>query len=688
MKLSHAQLSFNPIGTPQSDAFGDVYYSNKDGLAESDYVFIQGNRLIKKWQSWQDTHFCIGETGFGTGLNFLITIKHFDAFLKAYPQSPLKHLHYISVEKYPIEASALATIYQNWPSLADYSASVLRQYPPALEGIHRSMHKVGAVTEVVTLDLILGDAFIGLSNIHVATAGRVNAWYLDGFAPSKNESMWEQNVFDHMARLSAPQASLATFTAAGVVQRGLQAAGFEVSKLKGFGRKREMIVAQLATQHQSPPADNQPPYFQRAKHSAGSRPKSVAIVGAGIAGALLALRLTMQGIEVKLICKDKGPAFGASGNPIAGFYPQLNAEAGTSSQFFVHAFLYARRFYDNLLEQGMCFEHDWCSVLQLGFNKNTQDRLIKMAEKSLWPEQLAKVVDAEQATIIAGVDIKHPALHLAAAGWIDPVSLIHACLQKAQATGLLSTHYQRQMLCYDASQTGVIVSVTDLHACTQKIHADALIIAAGADSGKLTQQFLPMRLTRGQVEAIPAGKATRKLSAVLCHKGYFTPAVNGQHALGSTYVKDDLNTEHRLSETASNINMHSQAVQESAWMNEIEQLDISKVQGRAAIRASTPDHLPMVGAMPNIAVQTMELADLYKAMPCNRYPSPSNIDNVFLLTGLGSRGVTSAPILVDTLIAEMLHQPFPLSASLLDALSPNRFLVRALIRQSIYQEGG
>ncbi|WP_371195852.1 bifunctional tRNA (5-methylaminomethyl-2-thiouridine)(34)-methyltransferase MnmD/FAD-dependent 5-carboxymethylaminomethyl-2-thiouridine(34) oxidoreductase MnmC [Glaciecola sp. SC05] len=688
MKLSHADLSFNSIGTPESLSFGDVYFSNEDGIAESEYVFIQGNRLWEQWLNWQKSTFCIGETGFGTGLNYLLTAKRFEEFLQNYPQSPLKKLHYISLEKFPIETSALNKIYQQWPSLAKYSASVIRTYPPALEGIHRSFHNAGERASAITLDLILCEAYTGLSAIHNVKDGLVNAWYLDGFAPSKNQDMWHIEVLHQMARLSSPKATLSTFTAAGAVKRALQEAGFAVSKIKGFGRKREMIVAILAQATFHPSIDKQPPYFERisrAENKALASPKALTIIGGGIAAALLALRLVEQGIKVQLICKDKAPASGASGNPIAGFYPQLNAEAGVNSQFFVHAFLYARRFYDEFVEQGLEFEHDWCSVLQLGFNQNTQERLKKMRDKSLWPDELATVVSAQQASKIAGLDIPHSALHLPKGGWIGPVSLIKACLQKASNTGLFSALYQHEFLHYSAAaDSKLTITLRKQDGVQVDMQTESLVIAAGADSLQICQQLLPMRLTRGQVEAIPTSKKTSKLKAVLCHKGYFTPAVNGYHALGSTYIKQDMGTEHRPAETLKNINMHKQAMQESEWMANITELFTDDIQGRAAIRCSTPDHLPLVGAMPDIVAQTQELADLYKALPAHRYAAGKNVNKVFILTGLGSRGITTAPILVDTLVAEITNGPFPLSTTLLNALMPNRFLVRSLIRQENY----
>ncbi|MFC4699747.1 bifunctional tRNA (5-methylaminomethyl-2-thiouridine)(34)-methyltransferase MnmD/FAD-dependent 5-carboxymethylaminomethyl-2-thiouridine(34) oxidoreductase MnmC [Glaciecola siphonariae] len=688
MKLHHAKLSFNQNGTPCSDAFDDVYYSKDDGLAESRFVFIDGNDLMQQWQNWPNTRFCIGETGFGTGLNFMLTCRLFEQFLSDHPNAPLQHLHFVSLEKYPIEKRMLEAIHQQWPDLHSISKALIDQYPPALEGIHRSLYTFNTAHHI-TLDLVLDDVMSGIAQVPRDEAGLVNAWYLDGFAPSKNQSMWHDDVYKQMAYLSAPNATLATFTAAGAVKRGLLAAGFSVHKIKGFGRKREMIKAVFSSANQDlkKPSNTIPaqaPYFNRHQQASYPKDAHIAVVGAGIAGAMLALRLVEQGKRVSLICKDKEPAQGASGNPVGGFYPQLNAEAGINSQFFVHAFLYARRFYDSLLAKGIHFDHHWCGVLQLAFNDNTQLRLDKMQQRELWPDELAQVINAQQASAIAGVPLIQNALHIGLGGWIAPISLVKACLAHAEKTQRLRLRYEHTLSAYKSledEKSGVELTLQMASGETHKMHADALVMAAGADTDSLCQHKLPMRLTRGQVEAMPAHSVTKNLKAVLCHKGYFTPAVNGHHALGSSYVKDDMNTEHRQAEVSSNIQMHKKAMKMSAWVDALEQQEKTNISGRAAIRCSTPDHLPMVGALPDIDRQRVELADLYKALPLSHYAQGSKHQHVFVLSGLGSRGITTAPILVDTLVAQICQQPLPLSIKLLDALSPNRFLVRELIRQ-------
>lgn len=136
---------------------------------------------------------------------------------------------------------------------------------------------------------------------------KVDAWFLDGFAPAKNPDMWSQHLFNAMARLARPGATLATFTSAGFVRRGLQEAGFTMQKTKGFGRKRDMLVGRMDQTLEIPA---QTPWFSRS----ASTSREVAIVGGGIASALLSLALLHRGWQVTLYCADDAPAKGASGN--------------------------------------------------------------------------------------------------------------------------------------------------------------------------------------------------------------------------------------------------------------------------------------------------------------------------------------------------------------------------------------
>lgn len=214
-------------GQPYSATFGDVYFSSDNGLLETEYVFIQGNDLSARWQSLNTASFQIIETGFGTGLNFLCAVK---TWLAHAPESAT--LHYTSVEKYPLSLADMQQALCYWPELQNIADELLTQYTTLL-----SAGSISLCGKRIHLHLMCGDASACLAQVN----SKADAWFLDGFAPAKNPDMWQAALFEQMARLSHTQTSFATFTSAGTVRRGLAAAGFQVNKKPGFGRKREMI---------------------------------------------------------------------------------------------------------------------------------------------------------------------------------------------------------------------------------------------------------------------------------------------------------------------------------------------------------------------------------------------------------------------------------------------------------------
>jgi tRNA 5-methylaminomethyl-2-thiouridine biosynthesis bifunctional protein len=674
LSIKQADIEFNQDGAPIATAFDDIYFSDAGAFEETQHVFLLNNGLPERWPTWQEKYFTIAETGFGTGLNFLITLHCFASFLKQHPDNNV-HLHFISIEKFPISRLDLEQALAVYPELKTYASVLLDQYPEPIAGCHR----LSFLEHKVTLDLWLGDVHQVLPQIDNKPDGLIDAWFLDGFAPSKNPDMWTQDLFEHMARLAKNNCSFATFTAAGFVRRGLIEAGFDAQKTPGHGRKREMLAGNIVKEKDNP---SRLPYFVRTSYQASSNIKTgqyinsptVAIIGGGLAGANCAYALAKKGLKSTIYCKESSLAQGASGNPQGGFYPQLNAETSVSSQIHVSGFTFASRIYKQLLADGFNYSHDWCGTLLVAFNEKVTSRYQKMIENQTWPKSLIHWLDNKQASEKANVPLPYPSLFIPSAGWINPPELVHALIKAAiELTGSeVCTHHQLNSLERSNNQWQL-----DWHN-GQSSTADIVILATGSDSvdnGYL--QDLPFRLVRGQVEAIPTNPTLTKLSTVLCHKGYLTPAWQEQHALGSTYVKQDRNCEYRESEQNLNLEMHQKSLQKCDWIHEI----VAQNTGRAAIRASTPDHLPMVGAVPNVGEQTKLYQDLYKALPAHRYPQPEDQPNLYLLGGLGSRGLNTAPLCAEVLASQITGQALPLSSQLLDALNPNRFLIRGLIRK-------
>lgn len=228
--ITPAMVAWEENGTPVSTRYGDVYFSRESGLDETEHVFLSGNRLSERFAT--ANQFTIAETGFGTGLNFLAACLLFESVAK-----PDAHLHFLSIEKHPLTRADMKLALSYFPEVSSYAEALLHHYPPPIPGLHR-IH----IGDHIHLTLAYGDSIDMFPLLNT----KVDAWFLDGFAPAKNPDMWQEEMFTHLARLSHKGTTAATFSVAGSVQRGLKEAGFSVEKVKGFGRKREILVAEKA----------------------------------------------------------------------------------------------------------------------------------------------------------------------------------------------------------------------------------------------------------------------------------------------------------------------------------------------------------------------------------------------------------------------------------------------------------
>lgn len=683
MKSKHAQVHFNESGTPVADHFDDVYFSNDSGIDETQHVFVAGNDLAERWQQWPNPTFVIAETGFGTGLNFLVAMRCFNEFRAANPDHPLKRLYFITTEKFPLPQQDMQRALEAFPALKDEAQALASLYPMGLEGCHR-LHFDNHST---TLDLWIGDVHELLPQWHSPVNGLIDAWFLDGFAPSKNPDMWTDALFSQMARLSKTGTTFGTFTAAGIVKRGLAGVGFTIKKRNGFGRKRDMLTGVFDQDNENVqhklrlPAG---PYYRYANDSLDKTSK-VAVVGSGLAAATACLALVKRGINTTLYFNGDTLASGASGNPQGGFYPQLHSEASIASRIQAHSFLYARQAYDHTIEHvkacGLAdVAHDFCGVIQLSFNDKVAERQNKLAAADVWPEALIKPVDSKEVSDIANLPLPYSGLYIGLGGWLSPPQLVTAMIEEALQSGKLTLKPNHTYVSHEAVETTkqrVRIRFNLGSAESEEvITADHLILALGAGAVNASDfDSLSLRPVRGQVEAIPTQMPIEQLNTVLCHKGYMTPVFEGRHALGSTYVKNDLSTDVRGDETEMNLATHEQALANTDIVQSLQH----DGKARAATRLGSPDHQPVVGALHNFDSLKEHYTMLGVGKPLTSAPVlPSSV--VSTLTCLGSRGLTTAPLMAEVLVSSLCKEPLPLSNDLLNAVNTSRFMTREAIR--------
>lgn len=665
--IENALLDWNEQGTPVSREFDDVYFSNQNGLEETRYVFLNGNQIPARFVCHQRDNFTIAETGFGTGLNFLTLWHAFRQFRQQYPQAKLQRLHFISFEKFPLKREDLSNVHHSWPEFQQLSAQLQQQWPLALPGCQRLLLD----NEMVTLDLWFGDVNLLLPALDSTINRKVDAWFLDGFAPSKNPDMWTPLLFRHMAKLAAVNGTFATFTAAGFVRRGLQDAGFEVSKIKGFGHKRNMLTGILPAESAAP-EPSASPWFARP---AAKDRSDIAIIGGGISSAMLALSLLRRGAKVTLYCADSLPAQSASGNAQGVLYPLLSAEEPLLNQFFMQAFTFARRTYDSLLDHHITFDHQWCGVSQLGYNAKNSHKNAEIVTLVNNPK-IVHHQSQQRLEQACGLPTGCEGIHYPMGGWLSPSQLTEKVIKQAQSQGLV-IHYQHQLTLLTPTTSGWQLDFEHGHSAFHP----TVVLANGHNAIDFLQtEKLPLSPVRGQVTQVPASSLSTRLKQVLCYDGYITPADSQQqfHCLGASYCREERDTEYKQAEQQDNLNRLINCLPNTPWPKE---LDISGKLARVSVRSSIRDHFPMIGAVPDYP----HLLEVYHGLDAkirNQQPlgNAPIWPELYIIAGLGSRGLCTAPLLAETLAGQIFGEPLPLSEDILAALSPNRIWTRRLLR--------
>ena len=425
--------------------------------------------------------------------------------------------------------------------------------------------------------------------------GKADAWFLDGFSPALNPDMWSPQVLAAVARASAPGARLGTFTVAGAVRRGLSAQGFEVAKVPGHGRKRERLEARLPGHRVARP---------------GLR---VAVIGGGIGGAsaMRALKVVGQG-AVHFEADTLGA--GASGNRAALVTPRWDAGLGPLTSLFAQGHYRATCLYEGLPE----------AILGRGAVQTAQG-----------PRDAGRFVTLAGSDLFEAGDLKvagePPCLNLASALAVEPAVILAAWTECPSQVRVMRLAHGRDgwSLFGEANKfLGVF---------------DRVILATGADQLWPAPETLPVRGQASWTDQVQTDHA-------VVWGGYGIPTREGL-LFGATYNRGDTGVEVRAEDHRRNL--ASLAVGQPQWAAAI---DPETLGGRASIRATTTDYLPLAGPVAGVP------------------------DGIHVLGGFGSRGFSLAPLLAEHVVALALDLPSPLPRNLAALVAPQRFADRAARR--------
>ncbi|MDT3309202.1 FAD-dependent 5-carboxymethylaminomethyl-2-thiouridine(34) oxidoreductase MnmC [Shewanella vaxholmensis] len=622
----------------------------------------------------------LGQIGLGNGLELL-------SWWRAHSHLSQRLLLKV-FEPNPINAYELkllwdqSTCLTKEPELEPLAQRLLNAEPAAIIGCQRLIFDDGRFT----IDLHFGDIQSQLSSLIHSPLHPVQHWLV---LPHLQNGLNQQNHWQ-MAKLSDDSATIATIESSessGLNETTInrfQACGFEM---------RDFTCTEIQTNHQ-PDAillhERHVLRQQDAKAYAfnpmaailpSDTSSTIAIIGGGLASAHLALSLAERGQGTQLFCKDAKLGQGASGNRQGAIYPLLTPENDELSRFFQQAFLFSRRRVQALTSvpapNQTSISHDFCGVLQTAHDERSQLRLDKIIQGQLWPSEIAYAVDAEQANAIAKINLDKPGFFYPLGGWVCPFEYAEAAIQKARQLADVSVSLNTDILAIERQADGWVL-------LTEKERFGPFAQLVLANGRELTQFDASNKLQispfRGQVSHVPAQFQLSQLATVLCANGYLTPSHQGLHCLGASYVKEPEHLDFCPQEQQENLAKMHESYPNQSWLADI---DMSGNNARVGVRMVTRDHFPMMGCAPDVAkiLEDYEQHQLTKESRHYWQTTPAPVhQGLYILGGLGSRGLSSGPLAAECLAAQLCGEPIPLDKATLCKLNPNRMWLRKLLK--------
>jgi tRNA 5-methylaminomethyl-2-thiouridine biosynthesis bifunctional protein len=541
---------WNESGPPRSRLFGDLYYSQEDGFAEARTIFLAGCGLPEAWEGRRT--FCVGELGFGTGLNIVALL---DLWMRTRPAGG--HLSIFSVEAYPVTVEDARRALAAWPELSRISDSLTTRWPGRARGFHR-------------VDLPGFNATLDLAVMEVATAleawtGKADAWFLDGFAPALNPEMWRPEVLDLVGRRSSPGARIATYTVAGQVRRDLAAAGFEVKRCPGFGAKRQRLEGARSG---TPPRPTSAP-----------APR-VAIIGAGIAGAALARAFRTLAIN-PLVFDKVGIGAGASGAAAALVSPRLDAGLGPHAALFAQAFIRACGLYAEVEKATIAK-----GALQLEAGPKDAARFAAIADSDLFePRTMRPVSDGDVSGRLG--EAAPPGLWIEGALTIQPSTVLDGWLGQVTPADIASIEWDNQEWVLRDPAGGSIS------------RADIVCLAAAMGTTRLATG-VPVTPVRGQA-SLARGVFW---PAATLWGSYLIPTPTGL-LFGATHDRGDESSMPRVDDHWRNLEALKRTFPDLG-----DRLANVPLEAHTGVRATTADYLPIAGQAPEAPPGLFVLAGL------------------------------------------------------------------------------
>ena len=583
-----------------SNLYKDIYFDKHFGIKETQHNFLEANNLASRFK--KSDKFIIAELGFGTGLSFLLTLKLWKENKKTNAK-----LIYISFESAPLTKTELNHVYKKVRGIKTLSNQLIKKLP----NIYQSTHRIFFESYNVELILIYND-FNTLVNFKFYA----DAWFLDGFAPKKNITAWNSKLFEKIYFCTKFQGTFSTFTSAGHVRRGLSNSGFDVSKIVGFGNKKEILIGIKKT------LSSKIDKVSSSKNYIGP----VAIIGSGISGASLAYSLRKRNIECFVVDKSLKYASGASGNKLAIQMPKLTLDNSPYGLLSLEAFSYSRK-----LAKDLNSIPPSKGLIILPSKERDKVKYLKLLQNN-WPEDLItnKIDDAN---FLGNMNY----IYMRSSGILDNKKFIRNLIKdtkfipKFDVKKIINTKDKFKLLIDDRGNS---------------LKAKTVIWANGYEIKNLSKD-VPINPISGQVTYLKQNKVSYELKLNFSYGYHFSQAFRGYHQIGSSFNRnEDIN--YKEIDQINNLNTIPD------FLKKIIKDFKSEKKYRVGVRASTKDRMPFFCSLNSIV--------------------NNGSTNEYLLGGMGSWGFVYAPLYAEFLIKSLLKESLVVNSNFERLLGVQRLL--------------
>ena len=687
-------MSWGPIRAARVDASArlaasargagvDGENSPADAWAKAHRLFLSGTELPARWAG--KPRFVVLDTEFGLGINFLVTW----AAWRTDPQRA-GQLWYIAIAPQPLRRDDLAQRLAACalPALAGpLRTELLAQWPPLTPDLHLLDFEGGRVRLLLALgavDRVLPELVAQVDAVFLGGVGLTGRDHSPSAPHRAGGPLTDgSRVLRGLHRLAAPGATLATRSVAPALRRDLTSAGFVVAAMLADADHAEVTLGRFA-----PRVAAVAPPGRRALTTPTPATMTVAVVGAGLAGAAVAHALARQGVSVQVFERHPQPAAETSGQAAGLFHGVVHGHDGTHARWLRVAAIHLAR---DLAPR-------WGHGAKVGAGVGAEVGKVAGAISGLWRGErnldlnamaalLARLnlpadyvqahpgvlPNGQAASVLPGAQ---PAWLYPQGGWVNPPSLVADWLRTPGVTlrGGASVHALRQ-----TAHSGWQLLGADGGVLAQ---ADAVVLANAHDLRRLCPGAVaadwPLHATRAQSSIIPAGLAGLPLlPRPIADSGYALRLADGRLLCGGAAMPGDTSSipDSRTAPLApDHIRNLATLARLTGWSDD---LDPTLLDGRSGWRLAAADRMPVIGPLPAVAAAGPWVASQPRLDQPRLVP---RLPGVYVLSALGSRGLVQAALGGEVLASWITGAPVPAPASLLDAIDPARFIARAARR--------